>query len=381
MEFVATVAPFSEEALLRELEDYRISEKRAFRGKVVFDSSPENGARFAFGSRIARRVLMPLRKIAFSSKEDYYEGAKNIPWEDYFNPQKTFAVRVKGESRILRNSAYSALLLKDAVVDRLREKLGKRPSVDKVAPNISIQAFLENEKATISLDVGGPLHKRGYRKSSSPGALNETLAAVLLELCEFRGEEPFVDPMAGSGTIGIEAGLIAANVAPGLLWRYERGFFSFQLVSERSRKEIVKEAKEKIRKPEFGIFLSDIDRSSVKTALSNAKNAGISGFLNFEEADFFAISPRAENGLLLTNMPYGDHTSPDLEIKEFYKKVGDKLKTDFKGFRAGLLVGGAELQKSVGLHAFKKFSLYNGKKEVKLCLYELYEGSKKTKKE
>jgi putative N6-adenine-specific DNA methylase len=381
MEFIATSTLNGEEVLLKELDEFHITEKKARRGKVVFQTSMENACKAAFGLRTARKVLLPLKSFDFSSKEDFYEGTKSVVWEDYMNVSKTFAVRVKGEDNILRNSAYAALLLKDAVVDRLREKLGKRPDVDKDSPNTMIQAFLADGKASISLDLGGPLHKRGYRLESTPGSINETLAASILKFCGFTGSEPFIDPMAGSGTIGIEAALIAADIAPGLLWRYERGFFSFPFISDKFKKEIVRSANERVTKPKFGIFLSDVNVQAVKTAAANAKRAGVAGFMAFRETDFFALNPSTESGLVATNMPYGDHTDPGIELTEFYKRTGDKLKRDFNGFRAGLLLGSAQLQKSVGLYAFKKISLYNGKKEVRLCLYELYEGSRKTKKE
>jgi putative N6-adenine-specific DNA methylase len=381
MEFLATATPSTEEVLLNELEDFHIGDKKALRGKVLFNTSMETACKLAFSLRTARRVLMPLKTIRFDSKEDFFDGAKSICWEDYMDVSGTFAVRAKGEDPLLRNSAYSALLLKDAICDRFRDRTGKRPNVDKEAPEMMIQAFIEKGRASISLDLGGPLHKRGYRKESAPGSLNETLAAVVLKLAGYRGEELFMDPMAGSGTIGIEAALMAANVAPGLLWNHERGFFSLPVISERVKRDIVESAKQKIRKPRFGISLSDVNASAVKMAMANAKRAGVAGFMKFRQADFFDIAPSTEPGLVATNMPYGDHTQPEIEIKEFYKKAGDKLKQDFKGFNAALLLGSTALQKCVGLYAFKKFSLYNGKKEVKLCLYELYEGSRKTKKE
>lgn len=380
-EFIATSTLNGEEILLGELAELGISDVKAAKGKVIFRASIDEACRAAFFLRTARKVLMPLKSFRFSSKEDYYEGAKSVAWEELMSVSKTFAVRVKGEDPVLRNSAYSAMLLKDAVVDRLRDKHGKRPDVDKDNPNTMIQAFLDKGWAYVSIDLGGSLHKRGYRTEASPGSLNETLAAAILKFCGYTGDEPFIDPMCGGGTIGIEAALIAGGIAPGLLWRYEKGFFSLPFVSDKTKKEIVRQAKDKLCKPKFGISLSDIDPRAVKTAIANSKRAGVAGFMTFREADFFSVKPHPAGGLAASNLPYGDHTDPGTELKEFYKKVGDKLKQDFQGFRAGLLLGSAGLQKSVGLYALKKVSLYNGKKEVRLCLYELYEGSKKAKKE
>lgn len=379
-EFIATSSLNGEEILQKELEELGIPEAKPARGKVIFRATIEQACTAAFCSRTARKVLMPLKSFKFSSRDEFYEGASSIEWEDLMNVSKTFAVRVKGEDPVLRNSAYSALLLKDAIVDRLRERAGKRPDVDKEKPNTAIQAFLEKGRVSVSLDLGGSLHKRGYRAESAPGALNESLAASVLRFCGFRGDEPFLDPMCGSGTIGIEAALIAGEIAPGLLWRYEKGFFALPFVPDNVKKEIPTMAKERVRRPGFPVSVSDIDGRILKVAMANARRAGVAGFMSFKEADFFSLRPEAGRGLVAANLPYGDHISPGADIAEFYGNVGDKLKRDFRGFRAGLLLGSLELQKSVGLYAFRKVSLYNGKKEVRLCLYELYEGSRKAGK-
>lgn len=380
-EFIATSNLNGEDILQKELEELGIPESKPARGKVIFRATIEQACAAAYFSRTARKVLMPLKSFRFSSREEFYEGAASIEWEDLIDVGKTFAVRVKGEDAVLRNSAYSALLLKDAMVDRLREKTGKRPDVDKETPNAAVQAFLEKGHASVSIDLGGSLHKRGYRAESAPGALNESLAASVLSFCGFRGDEPFLDPMCGSGTIGIEAALIAGDIAPGLLWRYEKGFFALPFVPEKIKKDIPGLAKEKVRRPRFPVSVSDIDGRILRVAAANAKRAGVAGFMSFSEADFFSLRPEAGGGLVAANLPYGDHIKPGIDLGEFYKSVGDKLKRDFMGRRAGLLMGSAELQKSVGLYAFRKVSLYNGKKEVRLCLYELYEGSRKAKKE
>ncbi len=379
-DFIATSTLNGEAILQKELQELGIAESKPARGKVIFRATVEEACRAAYFCRTARKILMPVRSFRFSSKEDFYEGTSSIEWEDLMDVSRTFAVRVKGEDAVLRNSAYSALLLKDAIVDRLRDKKGKRPDVDKEKPNTMVQAFLENGRVSISLDLGGSLHKRGYRAEASPGSLNEALAASILKFCGYGGDEPFLDPMCGSGTLGIEAALIAGDIAPGLLWRYEKGFFSLPFISAGVKRDVPRMAKERVRKPAFGISVSDIDGKAVRSAMNNAKMGGVAAFMKFSEADFFSMKPETGGGLMVSNLPYGDHVKPGVDLGEFYRSVGDKLKRDFMGFRAGLLMGSAELQKSVGLYAFRKVSLYNGSKEVRLCLYELYEGSRKAGK-
>lgn len=379
-DYIATSTLNGEAILQKELAELGITESKPARGKVIFRASEEEACRAAYFCRTARKVLMPVRSFRFSSKEDFYEGASSVEWEEMMDISRTFAVRVKGEDAVLRNSAYSALLLKDAIVDRLRDKKGRRPDVDKEKPNTMVQAFLEKGRVSISLDLGGSLHKRGYRAESSPGSLNEALAASILKFCGYSGEEPFLDPMCGSGTIGIEAALIAGDIAPGLLWRYEKGFFSLPFIPADVKRTIPKMAKERVRRPAFSIAVSDIDGRAVRTSMNNAKRAGVAAFMKFREEDFFSLRPEDGGGLMVSNLPYGDHVESGTDLESFYRSVGDKLKRDFMGFRAGLLMGSAELQKSVGLYAFRKVSLYNGSKEVRLCLYELYEGSRKAGK-
>lgn len=377
MKFIATGPLLAENVVEDELLELGAEKTLAKRGKVFFESSLKKACEIGFNLRCGKRVMMPLSEIRYSSKETFYEAAKEIEWENYIPTSRTFAVRLKGGDSVFKNTAFASLVLKDAIVDRIREKKGQRPSVEKENPQISVLGLIQNNCAEISLDLCGPLHKRGYRKFASPGALNESLAAVIIRISGYSGEEIFLDPMAGSGTIGIEAALSASNTAPGLLWKRGRGFFSMNLISEKDKMCIIKEAKEKISIPKEKIIVSDINAENIKLSVQNAKAAKVEGFMTFMVSDFFDLKIDFKKGLIVTNAPYGDHTEIMDEEKEFFRKIGDKLKRDFCGYRAYLLLGSNSAAKSVGLSPLKKISLYNGSKEVKLCGYELYQGSLK----
>jgi len=381
VKFIATAPILAEEVVEEELLELGAEKTTAKRGKIFFESSLKKACEIGFNLRSGKRVMMPLSEFRYSSKEDFYETAKQIEWENYIAASMTFAVRIKGGDSVFRNTAFAALVLKDAIVDRIREKKGARPFVDKENPQISILGLVQNNNAELSLDLCGPIHKRGYRKFASSGALNESLAAVILRIAKYSGEETFLDPMAGSGTIGIEAALIATKIAPGLLWRQGRGFFSTDFISDKDKKMIVKEAKERITTPREKIILSDISAENIKICTQNSKRARIDKYLTFMVSDFFDLKLDYKDGVIVTNTPYGDHAEIEQEEKEFFKKIGDKLKKDFCGFKAYLLLGSSNAVKSVGLSASKKISLYNGRKEVKLCAYELYSGSLKRREE
>lgn len=377
MEFIATAPLLAEEVVEKELIELGAKNTFVKRGKVVFESDLNKACEIGFNLRTGKRILMPLSEIKYFSKESFYEAAREIEWENYIDVKETFSVRIKGGDSLFTNSAYVSLLLKDAIVDRIRDKKGERPSVSKEDPQVEILGFIRNNNAEISLDLCGALHKRGYRRYVSKGALNESLAAVILKISEYCGETPFLDPMAGSGTIGIEAALIASKIAPGLLWKRGRGFFSRNLISEKGKQKIVARAKEKIVVPKEKIILSDINPENIKICIQNASRAKVTEYVSILISDFFKLNLNVNNGIIVTNTPYGDHTEIGEKESLFFKKIGDKLKKDYCNFTAYLLLGNSQAVKSVGLSASKNISLYNGKKEVKLCVYEIYGGSMK----
>ncbi len=379
MNFIATATPLTEGVVEKELLELGVKESSIKTGRVEFKTTLENACEIAFKIRTARRILLPLKNFQFDSKEDFFGESKNFEWEEFISPDNTFLVRIKGTNSKLKNTSYTSLLLKDAVVDRIREKKGKRPSISKENPDAVILGYIEENRAQLSLDLGGALHKRGYRSVPTRGTLNETLAAVILKLSGYDGKEFLIDPMAGSGTIGIEAALMSANISPGFLWKMGRGFFSLNLIDEKKKREIVLKAKDEISSPKERIFLSDRDEEAINISRKNAQNAKVLNFIDFSVCDFFNLTPPSKEGLIVTNTPYGEDVSLDEEARFYFKKMGDKLKKEFKNYTASLLLGNKEAIKSIGLRAFKRISLYNGSVEVKLCLYRLYEGSLKEK--
>jgi len=333
-----------------------------------------------FCLRCAVRILIPLRKFRAQNENEFYQRIKNIRWTDYFDADSTLAVDAILKNSWLDNSLYAAQKTKDAIVDRIRADTGSRPSVDLNKPDIRINVFVDGTMVTVSLDSSGtPLGKRGYRTQSGGAPLSEVLAAGMACLSGWDGESPFVDPFCGSGTIGIEAALKAANIAPGLIGRgyaftrfpdYDPDLFN------KIRQEELAKVDKHLTTP---IICSDIDKRACNIAHANASRAGISNILKLRTTPFEKLNPPDEPGTLITNPPYGERLN-QADMLSLYESIGDTLKKNFSGWRAFILTGNQQAAKRVGLRTSSKTTLFNGPIECRLLEYELYRGSKKPKK-
>ncbi|MGB0279670.1 MAG: THUMP domain-containing class I SAM-dependent RNA methyltransferase [Flavobacteriaceae bacterium] len=330
--------------------------------------------------RTALRILKPIDKKAISSEQDVYKAMLDIPWEDYMTVDHTFAIRATVMMQKAKNSMYVAQKAKDGLVDRFRNRTGSRPSVDKDFPDLSIHLYVTDKFVEVSLDSSGAsLHHRGYRTATNIAPINEVLAAGMLLLSGWRGESDFLDPMCGSGTLLIEAAMIACNIPPSL----NRKEFAFQKWLDWDNDlytKIEESALNKVR--EFTHSMTGYDKapSAVRKAQQNIQNANLSAFITISENDFFQTQKQQPEKLLhmVFNPPYGERLAIDMDV--FYKRIGDTLKQHYAGTQAWLITSSLEAIKSVGLRPSRKIKLFNGKLESRLVKYELYSGTKKIHK-
>ncbi len=380
MRFTVLVAKGLEAAAEGELRGLGFDACARMPGAVAFESPIEGGCRAALHLRSARRVLLNFGEFAAGDKESYYDGVLSLPWEDVLTKESSFAVEASVKDSFTGHSGYAALKAKDAIADRCRAKTGSRPSVDRDDPSLLVFVRLSKGLCSIGLDMAGaPLHKRGYRVAPVRGALNETLAAGILLLLGYDGGQPFCDPFCGSGTFAIEAALIAARVAPGLISGRRFAFARWPGFNAAEWRRMEKEAMAMMRSPLFPIVASDIDARAVKAAKANATAAGMNECVTIFQKDALKAAPPQGGGLIATNPPYGDHAGEAENLPELYKAFGDALKNRWAGWRAAILGGNLSLLKEVGLHPAKKLHLMNGPTEARLHVFDLYDGTRRAR--
>lgn len=330
--------------------------------------------------RTAIKVLKPITSFKIYSEEDLYREINNMAWEDYLENNETLAVDATVHSEKFTHSQYISLKTKDAIVDRFRDRTGQRPSVDLDYPTLRINIHIEKEFCTVSLDSSGQsLHKRGYKSATNIAPINEVLAAGMLLHSGWDGQCDFMDPMCGSGTILIEAAMIACNIPPNLN-RKEFGFEKWKDWDEDLFEKIQESVLKKARDFHFTIKGYDKAPSAVQKAKDNIDNANLSEFITVEHEDFFKTEKQTERHLhMVFNPPYGERLT--IDMPEFYKSIGDTLKQNYPGTHAWFITSNLEAIKHVGLRPSRKIKLFNGSLESKLLKYEIYEGSKKAKKQ
>ena len=328
--------------------------------------------------RTAIKVLKPINSFKIFSEEDLYREINKMAWEDYLDNNQTLAVDATVHSEKFTHSQYIALKTKDAIVDRFRDRTGQRPSVDLDYPNLRINIHIEKEFCTVSLDSSGQsLHKRGYKLATNIAPINEVLAAGMLLHSGWDGQCDFMDPMCGSGTILIEAAMIACNIPPNLN-RKEFGFEKWKDWDEDLFEKIQESVLKKARDFHFTIKGYDKAPSAVQKAKDNIDNANLSEFISVEHEDFFKTEKQTERHLhMVFNPPYGERLN--IDMPEFYKAIGDTLKQNYPGTHAWFITSNLDAIKHVGLRPSRKIKLFNGSLESKLLKYEIYEGSKKAK--
>jgi 23S rRNA (guanine2445-N2)-methyltransferase / 23S rRNA (guanine2069-N7)-methyltransferase len=379
--FFVTVAKGLESLLRLELDVLAISGLREEKGGVSFTAGLEQGYRVCLWSRIASRVLLKLDTFPCVFPEDLYEGIRKNDWMRHMGADSSFAVSFSGTAPAIRNSHFAALKVKDAIVDQFRERSGRRPLISIEQPDLRVSVHLSGQVAALYLDLSGDgLHKRGYRTRGGKAPLKENLAAAVLiragwpEICARMGD--FVDPMCGSGTLLIEAAMIAGDIAPGL----GRSYFGFvgwkghdREIWETLCADAISRKRDSAPKiPPIKGY--DVDPRAVAIAAANISCAGLQDFIHVECRPVSDLPPPSNiwnRGLMATNPPYGERIDPGQGLAALYSDFGRVLKSRYTGWRAAMLVENAELGYRIGIRSRRPYTLFNGQIECKLLVFEV----------
>ena len=381
----ATTPKAMETILTEELQALGINNIKATMAGVSFQGDLETAYRACLWSRTANRILLVLSSFEVKTQEDLYNGVQKINWFEHIDPEDSFAVSFSAKnSEAINNTHFGALKVKDAIVDQMREKFQKRPSINTEQPNIRINVYLNGEIAQLSLDLSGEsLHRRGYRDVNIKAPMKENLAAAMLLRCgwsQIAGQGgALIDPMCGSGTLLLEGAMIAADYAPGLLRDYF-GFIGWKKHDAECWKKLRIEAlqRRKIGLEKLPVIVGfDQNRHTVNAALTHIANAGLQNKIHVERRDIEDAEP-AESwkpGLLICNPPYGERLGDEQETAELYKKFGESLKAHFIGWKAAMIISNPELGFRLGIRSQKPITLFNGALECKLLRLNIEEGN------
>ncbi len=376
------ICPRGLEALLAgELRALGAQKIRTEPGGIAFAGALPLAYAANLHSRIASRLLWQVGHHAYSTEDDVYAAARAIAWEARFGPRQTLRVDVTATRSPLRSLEFATLRIKDAIVDRLREKTGDRPSIDRTRPDVRVFAHLDAAHVTLYLDLSGePLFKRGWRADKGEAPLKENLAAGLLMLSGWTPERPLLDPFCGSGTIVIEAAQIASRRAPGLQRKFA---FEKLLGCERDAWQTLREeARARIDDCAGArIAGTDISTRVVAQAICNAELAGLKGWLDdgrltLTARDAREAEPVGEHGMIVSNPPYGEQSNPrSAPVPRMMANIGDRLKQAFAGWEAWFLTSDRALPRQMRLHETRKAVLFNGPIECRFFRFELVAGS------
>lgn len=382
IEYYATCPKGLEQLLIQEIKAIGAEFKRETVGGVWFDADLKTAYKVCLWSRIANKVLQPVGNGKIKADDDIYTLARDVAWEQYLSPTGTIWVDFQGTNELIRNSQYGALKVKDGIVDRFRNLFSERPSVEKNNPDLQIIARLNKGVLTLYMDMcGESLHKRGYRQKQGAAPLKENLAAALL----YRANWPelaqqgaaLLDPMCGSGTILIEGAMMAANMAPGISragFAFER-WLNYDKAAWLDLREEALAAIDLEKIPEIRGY--DINKHVLESAEHNIHKAGLGDKVRVITKPVSAFKKpthtHIDHGLILTNPPYGERLGEIAELGGLYRELGTAMRTDFKGWQAGVFTGNLEAAKNMGLKAHKKYKLNNGSLATELLLFDIKE--------
>lgn len=371
--YFATVAPGLEAIAAEELTQLGAQSVETHFSGVAFQGDRRLLYQVNLWGRTLFRVLVPLTEFPCTSAKQLYQEVRSIPWDKYLTPEDSLAVDCTGKNRALNHSHFSALQVKNAIVDQQREQFGSRSSVELDSPNLRINLHIHRDRATLSLDSSGSsLHRRGYRAAVGTAPLKETLAAGILKLARYSPELPFLDPLCGSGTLPLEAALQAANIAPGL-FRERFGFENWPDF-DATLWQTLKDEAQAARQDTCPAYIggSDWDDNILEQARRNAAAAGVSQQIEFRYQDIRDLEAPSDRGLLICNPPYGERLGDVQELRSFYRLLGDIFKQQFKGWTAYVFTGNRELAKEVGLRPARRIPLSSGGLDCRLLEFELY---------
>ncbi len=370
--YFAQIAGGMEETGAEELTELGAKNiKQAYRG-LYFKADQKTLYMINYKSRLITRVLAPLLTFQCHSTKYLYKTAVTIKWDELFKPDNTFAIFATVSHSKISHSKYAALCLKDAIADYFREKYGERPNVDTREPDVWINLHIENDKAVISLDTsGGSLHRRGYRVESVDAPMQETVAAAVIRFSKWNGEQPFYDPMCGSGTLICEALMHYCRIPAGFL----RKKFGFEILPDFNRKlwnSVKKNNDDQIRSlPKELIMGSDMSSRAISITQTNLKKLTFGDTIKVAVKDFREIT-NIKQATIICNPPYGIRLGNEDEIRRLYRAFGTFLKQNCKGSTAYLFLGSLDQIKNIGLKPTFKKPMVNGAIKGRLCKFEIY---------
>ncbi len=372
--FFAITSRGLNEGLESELRELGLEKVLRGPGGVFFEGSWAACYRANLRSRLATRILLPILDFPAYNPEELYNNVLKHDFTKYIDATGSISVDASvRDSGAFRDQRFVAMKVKDAIVDQFREKFEVRPDVDVENPDLRIIVRAVKNQFSLSIDTTGePLFKRGYRVGHTDAHLKEHVAAGLLRMTEWKGDKPVVDPMCGSGTLLIEAALIALDVPPGVL---RRGF-AFQKLKNFRKEDWKKEtelatAGEKTELP-FKFYGFDVDKKALQVARRNAEEAGVGEWIEFETHPVETLKAPVESGMMIVDPPYGERLGEQGELIELYKDLAHIMKTSFKGWDCFVLSGNPELSAAMKLKAERRFPVYNGPIECRLLKYRMF---------
>lgn len=367
-DFFATAPKYTEGLLLDEIKSLGANDARETVGGVSFSGTLELAYRICLWSRIANRVLLLLSKTKIANTDDLYETVYKVNWQDQFDVNQSFFIDLVSSGHIVKHSQFAAQKCKDAIVDQFRHQCGSRPDVDKLNPSVRINVHVKNQFANLSIDLSGhSLHQRGYRKHNVAAPLKENLATAMLIRSGWAPQNmelPLIDPMCGSGTLLIEAALIARNIAPGLL-RTDFGFNHWKNHNDELWESLRTEAMEMqsdFADKNLQLQGFDIDDKAIDAAEQNAIDANVASIISFKQQALPQLKNEifGSKGFLVTNPPYGERLSDNEKLIPVYEILGKQCKNHFSGWNLSIITNDATLARATRLSAKRKNKLYNG---------------------
>jgi putative N6-adenine-specific DNA methylase len=376
-EYVAKTFYGLEGVLEQELINLGATRTKQLKRAVAFDGDLAFLYKANLNLRTALRIMQPIGSEKVRNQNELYAFVKSINWQRWFTNEETIAVSANVfKAPEFNNSAFVALKVKDAVVDQFRDLTGRRPSVDKDMPNVRIYVHLYQETCTISIDSSGEsLHRRGYRNAGHRAPLNEVLAAGMIMLAGWDKKQTLIDPFCGTGTILVEAGLYAHNIAPNIR-RDKFGFHYWKNFDRKLWDKIWMEARANECSFDGRLIGVDISKKIIQFTREHVTNANVDDSVRLMAKSFTDLMPPSSGGLVITNPPYGERMD-FVEVEELYTQIGDKLKADFTGYDAWIISSLEKFNRYIGLRPSKKITLFNGGLECRFLKYELYKGSKR----
>lgn len=369
--FLAKTLAGLEPVLADELHAIGASAILPLKRAVAFEGDMRMLYRANYELRTALRILIPIHSFSAFNERDFYDAVREINWANYMSVGDTLAVDAIAQGEIFRHSQYLGLLTKDAIVDQFRERYNRRPNVSTTGPTLRINVHVQGAHADISLDASGDsLHRRNYRRDTVEAPLNEVLAAGMVMLSGWNGKGAFVDPMCGSGTLPIEAALLATNT-PAQIRRESFGFFKWPDFDQKLWKDVKSEADARIQPFEFDILAADKDPRARNATAVNLMSAGLENTVRIEKIPFEKLESPEHPGTLVMNPPYDERLKIEDTIT-FYKNIGDVLKKRWPGWSAWVISSNRDALKHIGLKAAKKVTLFNGALECSFQKFEMY---------